>query len=42
MQDDWEDKTIISTDVAPTATSGRKRAQLLVVAGVNVGEMFDR
>ncbi len=41
MQEDWEDKTIISTDVAPTATSGRKRAQLIVVAGANVGEMYD-
>ncbi|HEX7480777.1 MAG TPA: GGDEF domain-containing protein [Polyangiales bacterium] len=41
MQEDWEDKTIISTDVALTTTSGRKRAQLIVVAGANVGEMYD-
>jgi two-component system cell cycle response regulator len=41
MQDDWEDKTVIAMDVAPAATSGRKRAQLIVLAGGNVGEMHE-
>ncbi len=41
MQEDWEDKTVIATDVTPATTSGRKRAQLIVLAGANVGEMYD-
>jgi two-component system, cell cycle response regulator len=41
MQEDWEDKTVVGMDVTPAATSGRKRAQLVVIAGVTVGEMYD-
>ncbi len=41
MRDDWEDKTVIANDVARATTSGRKRAQLIVLAGANVGEMYE-
>jgi two-component system cell cycle response regulator len=40
MQDDWDEKTVVATGVAPTAPTSKKRAQLLVVAGNNVGEMY--
>jgi len=40
MQDDWDEKTVVGTDVAPAAPTSKKRAQLLVVAGNNVGEMY--
>jgi two-component system, cell cycle response regulator len=41
MQEDWEDKTVIAMDVAPTATPGSKSAHLVVLAGANVGEMYE-
>jgi two-component system cell cycle response regulator len=41
MNDEWEEKTVVSTDVAATAPSGRKRARLIVLAGGNVGEMYE-
>ena len=41
MQDDWEDKTVVATSLAPAAAAGGKRAQLVVMAGVNVGEMYN-
>jgi two-component system, cell cycle response regulator len=41
MPEDWDEKTVVSTDVAATATSGRTRARLIVLAGGNVGEMYE-
>jgi diguanylate cyclase (GGDEF)-like protein len=41
MQDDWDDKTIVATSLAPAAPLGGKRAQLVVLAGSNVGEMYN-
>jgi two-component system cell cycle response regulator len=41
MQDDWEDKTVVATSLAPAAPAGSKRAQLVVLAGSNVGEMYN-
>jgi diguanylate cyclase (GGDEF)-like protein len=41
MQDDWEDKTVVATSLAPAAPVGGKRAQLVVLAGSNVGEMYN-
>ena len=41
MQDDWEDKTVVATSLAPAAPVGGKRAQLVVFAGSNVGEMYN-
>jgi diguanylate cyclase (GGDEF)-like protein len=41
MPEDWDEKTIVSADVAATATSGRTRARLIVLAGGNVGEMYE-
>ena len=41
MQDDWEDKTVVATSLAPAAPAGGKRAQLVVLAGTNVGEMYN-
>lgn len=40
MQDDWEEKTVVAGEVVAPA-SGRKRAQLIVLAGPNVGEMYE-
>jgi two-component system cell cycle response regulator len=40
MQDDWEDKTVVATSIAPAAPVSGKRAQLVVLAGANVGEMY--
>jgi len=40
MQDDWEDKTVVATSIAPAAPMSGKRAQLVVLAGANVGEMY--
>jgi diguanylate cyclase (GGDEF)-like protein len=40
MQDDWEDKTVVATSIAPAAPLSGKRAQLVVLAGANVGEMY--
>jgi len=40
MQDDWEDKTVVATSLAPAAPGGGKRAQLVVLAGANVGAMY--
>jgi diguanylate cyclase (GGDEF)-like protein len=40
MQDDWEDKTVVATSIAPAAPVTGKRAQLVVLAGANVGEMY--
>jgi len=41
MQDDWDDKTIVATSLAPATALGGKRAQLVVLAGSNVGEMYN-
>jgi diguanylate cyclase (GGDEF)-like protein len=41
MQDEWEDKTVVATSLAPAAPGSGKRAQLVVLAGVNVGEMYN-
>jgi diguanylate cyclase (GGDEF)-like protein len=41
MQDDWEDKTVVATSLAPAAPARGKRAQLVVLAGTNVGEMYN-
>jgi two-component system, cell cycle response regulator len=41
MTDDWEDKTVVATSLAPAAPGGGKRAQLVVLAGSNVGEMYN-
>jgi diguanylate cyclase (GGDEF)-like protein len=41
MKDEWDEKTIVSTDVAAAAPSGRTRARLIVLAGGNVGEMYE-
>jgi two-component system cell cycle response regulator len=40
MQEDWEEKTVVAGEVV-APTSGRKRAQLIVLAGPNVGEMYE-
>jgi diguanylate cyclase (GGDEF)-like protein len=40
MQEDWEEKTVVAGEVVAPA-SGRKRAQLIVLAGPNVGEMYE-
>jgi two-component system cell cycle response regulator len=40
MQEDWEEKTVVAGAVVAPA-SGRKRAQLIVLAGPNVGEMYE-
>jgi two-component system cell cycle response regulator len=41
MPDDWDEKTVVSLEVAAPAPSGRKRARLIVLAGGNVGEMYE-
>ena len=41
MHDEWDEKTVVSADVAAQAPSGRKRARLIVLAGGNVGEMYE-
>src|ERR1044071_7740388 len=41
MQDDWEDKTVVATSLTPAAPIGGKRAQLVVLAVANVGEMYN-
>jgi diguanylate cyclase (GGDEF)-like protein len=41
MQDEWEDKTVVATSLTPAAPVGGKRAQLVVLAGANVGEMYN-
>lgn len=41
MQDDWEDKTVVATSLKPAAPAGGKRAQLVVLAGSNVGELYN-
>ena len=40
MQEDWEEQTVVAGEVVAPA-SGRKRAQLIVLAGPNVGEMYE-
>ena len=40
MQEDWEEKTVVAGEVV-APTSGRKRAHLIVLAGPNVGEMYE-
>src|SRR5689334_21289933 len=40
MQDEWEDKTVVATSLTPAAPAG-KNAQLVVLAGANVGEMYN-
>jgi diguanylate cyclase (GGDEF)-like protein len=41
MQDDSEDKTLVAQSLPPAAPVGGKRAQLIVLAGSNVGEMYN-
>jgi diguanylate cyclase (GGDEF)-like protein len=41
MQEDWEEKTVVAGEVVAAPASGRKRAQLIVLAGPNVGEMYE-
>jgi two-component system cell cycle response regulator len=41
MQDEWDEKTVVSMEVAAAAPSGRTRARLIVLAGGNVGEMYE-
>jgi pSer/pThr/pTyr-binding forkhead associated (FHA) protein len=41
MQDEWEDKTVVATSLSPAAPIGGKRAQLVVLAGTNVGELYN-
>jgi diguanylate cyclase (GGDEF)-like protein len=41
MHDEWDEKTVVSMEVAAAAPSGRKRARLIVLAGGNVGEMYE-
>ena len=41
MQDEWEDKTVVATSLSPAAGMGGKRAQLVVLAGTNVGELYN-
>ena len=41
MPDEWDEKTVVSLDVAAAAPSGRKHARLIVLAGGNVGEMYE-
>jgi diguanylate cyclase (GGDEF)-like protein len=41
MQDEWEDKTVVATSLSPAAPIGSKRAQLVVLAGANVGELYN-
>jgi two-component system, cell cycle response regulator len=41
MQEEWDEKTVVSLDVAAAAPSGRKHARLIVLAGGNVGEMYE-
>ncbi len=42
MEDDWDDKTVIASDLAPARApvAEKTRAYLVVVAGSRVGEMF--
>src|SRR5450432_2041779 len=41
MQDEWDEKTVVSMEVAAAGPSGRTRARLIVLAGGNVGEMYE-
>lgn len=41
MEDDWEEKTVVATDVEPATGPGKKRAQLVVLSGSTVGQLFD-
>ncbi len=41
MSDDWDEKTVVATSVTPAALVGNKRAQLVVLSGSNVGEMYN-
>lgn len=42
MEDDWDDKTVIASDLAPALSppAEKNRAYLVVVAGARVGEVF--
>lgn len=40
-EDDWEEKTVVGADIEPAAGPGRKRAQLVVLSGSSVGQLFD-
>jgi len=42
MEDDWDDKTVIASDLAPALAPAaeKNRAYLVVVAGARVGEVF--
>jgi diguanylate cyclase (GGDEF)-like protein len=41
MSDEWDEKTVVATSVTPAALVGNKRAQLVVLSGSNVGEMYN-
>jgi diguanylate cyclase (GGDEF)-like protein len=41
MEDDWEEKTVVGADAGPAAGPGQKRAQLVVLSGSSVGQLFD-
>lgn len=41
MEDDWEEKTVVGTDAGPATGPGKKRAQLVVLSGSSVGQLFD-
>jgi two-component system cell cycle response regulator len=41
MPDEWDEKTVVSIEVAAAAPSKRNRPRLIVLAGGNVGEMYE-
>jgi diguanylate cyclase (GGDEF)-like protein len=41
MSDDFDEKTVVATSVSPAPALGSKRAQLVVLSGNNVGEMYN-
>jgi diguanylate cyclase (GGDEF)-like protein len=40
-QEDWEEKTVVATELNVSADLGNKRAQLVVLSGTNVGQLYD-
>ena len=40
MADDWDDETVVATDVVPASLDGAKQARLVVLAGSNVGAVY--
>ncbi|MGD8861868.1 MAG: GGDEF domain-containing protein [Myxococcales bacterium] len=41
MSDEFDEKTVVATSVSPAPALGSKRAQLVVLSGNNVGEMYN-